>query len=61
MPRRAALTQPQILAVLLSADATPGQFERVLAAGAAGCLTKPTDVGTLRDTVHRSLPLLREG
>jgi PAS domain S-box-containing protein len=47
--------------VVLTADATPAQSERLLSEGAAGCLTKPIDVGTLLDTVHRSFPLLREG
>ena len=51
----------KIPVVVLSADATPAQFERLLSEGAAGCLTKPIDVGTLLDTVHRSFPLLREG
>jgi CheY-like chemotaxis protein len=51
----------EIPVVVLSADATPAQFERLLSEGAAGCLTKPIDVGTLLDTVHRSFPLLREG
>ncbi len=30
--------------VIVSADATPRQVERLLAAGANGCLTKPLDV-----------------
>jgi CheY-like chemotaxis protein len=30
--------------VILSADATPGQLERLIAAGAADYLTKPIDV-----------------
>ncbi len=51
----------RIPVVVLSADANPAQFERLLSEGAAGCLTKPIDVGTLLDTVHRSFPLLREG
>jgi CheY-like chemotaxis protein len=51
----------EIPIVVLSADATPAQFERLLSEGAAGCLTKPIDVGTLLDTVRRNFPLLREG
>jgi CheY-like chemotaxis protein/anti-sigma regulatory factor (Ser/Thr protein kinase) len=42
--------------VVLSADATPAQFERLLAAGAAGYLTKPIDVESLLDTVRNSAP-----
>ena len=34
----------QIPVVILSADATPGQSERLLAAGARAYLTKPLDV-----------------
>lgn len=51
----------KIPVVILSAEANPAQFERLMSEGAAGCLTKPIDVGTLLDTVHRSFPLLREG
>jgi PAS domain S-box-containing protein len=51
----------EIPVVVLSADATPAQFERLLSEGAAGCLTKPIDVEKLLDTVHRSVPSLREG
>jgi CheY-like chemotaxis protein len=42
--------------VVLSADATPAQFERLLAAGAAGYLTKPIDVESLLNIVRRSTP-----
>jgi PAS domain S-box-containing protein len=42
--------------VVLSADATPAQFERLLAAGAAGYLTKPIDVRSLLDTIRNSAP-----
>jgi PAS domain S-box-containing protein len=42
--------------VVLSADATPAQFERLLAAGAAGYLTKPIDVESLLNTVRNSTP-----
>ena len=41
--------------VVLSADATPAQFERLLAEGASGYLTKPIDVETLLDTLRRTL------
>lgn len=40
--------------VVLSADATPAQFERLRAAGAAGYLTKPIDVEALLDMVRKS-------
>ena len=43
--------------VVLSADATPAQFERLLAAGAAGYLTKPIDVESLLNTVRNSTPV----
>ncbi len=33
--------------VILSADATPGQVERLLAAGAEAYLTKPLDIRQL--------------
>jgi CheY-like chemotaxis protein len=33
--------------VIVTADATPGQTRRLLAAGAAGYLPKPIDVGAL--------------
>jgi PAS domain S-box-containing protein len=42
----------EIPIVILSADATPAQFERLLAAGAAGYLTKPIDVRSLLDTLQ---------
>lgn len=38
--------------VIVSADATPAQVERLLAAGAAGYLTKPIEVRALLDTVQ---------
>jgi PAS domain S-box-containing protein len=40
--------------VILSADATPAQVERLRAAGASGYLTKPIDVDSLLDTVRNS-------
>ncbi len=46
--------------VVLSADATPAQFERLLSEGATGCLTKPIDVETLLATVRRSVPSLSQ-
>ena len=42
--------------VVLSADATPAQLERLLAAGAAGDLTKPIDVESLLNIVRNSTP-----
>jgi PAS domain S-box-containing protein len=38
--------------VILSADASPAQLQRLCAAGAAGYLTKPIDVQSLLDTVR---------
>jgi PAS domain S-box-containing protein len=46
--------------VVLSADATRAQFERLLTEGAAGYLTKPIDVESLLDRVRRSLRSLPE-
>lgn len=40
--------------VILSADATPTQLDRLLSAGAAGYLTKPIDVRSLLDIVRIS-------
>ena len=37
--------------VILSADATPGQVQRLLTAGASAYLTKPFDVPALRRTI----------
>ena len=45
-----------ISVVVLSADATPAQVERLLAAGAAGYLTKPIDVESLLSTVRNNAP-----
>ena len=42
--------------VVLSADATPAQLEKLLAAGAAAYLTKPIDVESLLNTVQNSTP-----
>ena len=47
--------------VVLSADATPAQFERLLSEGAAGYLTKPIDVESLLDRVRTSLGALPKG
>jgi CheY-like chemotaxis protein len=50
--------QPETVAipvVIVSADATEGQIERMLAAGARDYLTKPIDVAALLDVVDRSL------
>jgi signal transduction histidine kinase/ActR/RegA family two-component response regulator len=41
--------------VVVSADATAGQVERLLAAGASGYLTKPLDVQELRAVVARTI------
>jgi CheY-like chemotaxis protein len=47
--------------VVLSADATPAQLERLLAEGAAGYLTKPIDVESLLDKVRGTLRPLPQG
>jgi CheY-like chemotaxis protein len=44
-------TTSQIPVVIISADATPTQVKRLLAAGAAEYLTKPIDIGRLLDIV----------
>ncbi len=41
--------------VMVSADATPGQIERLLAAGASDYLTKPLDVRKLLEVLDRNL------
>jgi signal transduction histidine kinase/CheY-like chemotaxis protein len=43
--------------VVVSADATPGQIERLLSLGAAEFLTKPVDVPAFVATLDRLLPL----
>jgi CheY-like chemotaxis protein len=42
--------------IILSADATPGQVERLLAGGADMYLTKPLDVSLLSELLGRYLP-----
>jgi PAS domain S-box-containing protein len=42
--------------VIITADATPGQERRLLAAGAASFLSKPFDVPTLLDLLDHTLP-----
>ena len=42
--------------IILSADATPGQVERLVAAGARAYLTKPLDVRQLLLLVDEALP-----
>lgn len=41
--------------VVVSADALPGRAERLMAAGAAGYLTKPLDIGQFLDVVEEML------
>jgi len=41
--------------IVLSADATPGQIKRLLAAGARAYLTKPLDVGQLLSEIEAAL------
>ena len=43
--------------VVLSADATPGQVQRLLAAGARAYLTKPLDVRRLLTILDETLPV----
>jgi CheY-like chemotaxis protein len=42
----------------VSADATPGQVERLLAAGAAAYITKPIDLTRLGEVLDDLLPNL---
>jgi CheY-like chemotaxis protein len=46
--------------VVISADATPGQVQRLLAAGARDYLTKPIDVVRLMDLLESHLGPGRE-
>jgi PAS domain S-box-containing protein len=48
-------TTAEIPVVIISADATPSEVERLKAAGAAEYLTKPIDVGCLLKTLTRML------
>ncbi|MDP9292300.1 MAG: response regulator [Verrucomicrobiota bacterium] len=41
--------------IMISADATPGQIERLLAAGACAYLTKPIDVGEFYRVFDKTL------
>jgi CheY-like chemotaxis protein len=41
--------------VIVSADATPGQVQRLLASGATAYITKPIDVRDLLDAYERAL------
>jgi signal transduction histidine kinase/CheY-like chemotaxis protein len=52
--QKSAITK-DIPVVIVSADATPGQIERLLAAGAKAYLTKPLDVSLFLDTVNHFL------
>ncbi|MPY94530.1 MAG: response regulator [Acidimicrobiia bacterium] len=49
-------TTATIPVVILSADATPGQVQRLLASGAAAYLTKPFDVRQLLRVLDDLLP-----
>jgi CheY-like chemotaxis protein len=49
-------TQP-IPVLMISADASPGQIQRLLDGGAAGYLTKPLDVPQFLGEVDRLLQL----
>ncbi|RYZ88281.1 MAG: response regulator, partial [Proteobacteria bacterium] len=52
--QRSSITK-DIPVVIVSADATPGQIERLLAAGAKAYLTKPLDVGQFLTTISQFL------
>jgi PAS domain S-box-containing protein len=54
-------TTSQIPVVIISADATPTQVKRLLAAGAAEYLTKPIDIGRLLDIVTGDVAALAGG
>lgn len=47
--------------VIVSADATSGLIDRLLAAGAGGCLTKPLDVHELRAVVSEMTSTVTSG
>jgi CheY-like chemotaxis protein len=47
--------------VIVSADATSGQIDRLLAAGASGYLTKPLDVHELRAVVAETIRTVTSG
>jgi PAS domain S-box-containing protein len=52
---RADPATADVAVVMLSADATAGQADRLLGAGAQGYLTKPVDVAKLLELVDRAL------
>jgi CheY-like chemotaxis protein len=52
---RANPTTRDIPIVVTSADATPGQIERLLAAGADAYLTKPIDIPQFAEVVRKRL------
>jgi CheY-like chemotaxis protein len=61
---RSLRSDPELAAVpvvVISADATPGQERRLLAAGADAYLSKPFDVPALLALLDRSLPPTRPG
>jgi CheY-like chemotaxis protein len=47
--------------VMISADATPRQIERLMAAGATEYITKPLDVGKIIRLLDRTLARVHEG
>lgn len=49
------LTTAEIPVVVISADATPGTIERMLAAGASAYLTKPLDISNLLEVVDKTI------
>jgi CheY-like chemotaxis protein len=54
LKRDPVLARTQV--IVLSADATPGQVRRLVAAGARAYLTKPLDVRELLTHVEATLP-----
>jgi signal transduction histidine kinase/CheY-like chemotaxis protein len=52
---KAGLTTRNIPVIMLSADASPGQIQRLLDAGAAAYLTKPINLHELLDTISQHL------
>lgn len=55
--QKSALTR-NIPVIIVSADATPAQIERLLTDGAKAYLTKPLDIGQFLDTIDEFLKLV---
>jgi CheY-like chemotaxis protein len=54
---RAEPTTRSIPVIVISADATPGQVERLKASGAQDYMTKPFDIDTLLAAVDAVVPV----